>query len=271
MSLRIAIAGASGRMGRTLVETILDTPDCSLVGAFDIAGSPAIGRDAGELLGRPTGVQVVSDPAQALSQAQVVIDFTRPEGSVALIPLCVSHGVAMVIGTTGFDAHGKQAIDEASKSIGIVCAPNMSVGVNVTLKLLEVAAGLLSEGYDIEVTETHHRHKVDAPSGTALRMGEVLARTLGHELSELATWTRHGVTGERKPGSIGFSVLRGGDIVGDHTVLFAGTGERIEITHRSSSRSTYAQGSLRACRFLAGRAAGLYDMQDVLGLRDVRL
>jgi 4-hydroxy-tetrahydrodipicolinate reductase len=241
------------------------------VGAFDIAGSPAIGRDAGELLGRPTGVQVVSDPAQALSQAQVVIDFTRPEGSVALIPLCVSHGVAMVIGTTGFDAHGKQAIDEASKSIGIVCAPNMSVGVNVTLKLLEVAAGLLSEGYDIEVTETHHRHKVDAPSGTALRMGEVLARTLGHELSELATWTRHGVTGERKPGSIGFSVLRGGDIVGDHTVLFAGTGERIEITHRSSSRSTYAQGSLRACRFLAGRAAGLYDMQDVLGLRDVRL
>jgi 4-hydroxy-tetrahydrodipicolinate reductase len=147
----------------------------------------------------------------------------------------------------------------------------MSVGVNVTLKLLEVAAGLLSEGYDIEVTETHHRHKVDAPSGTALRMGEVLARTLGHDLSELATWTRHGVTGERKPGSIGFSVLRGGDIVGDHTVLFAGTGERIEITHRSSSRATYAQGSLRACRFLAGRAAGLYDMQDVLGLRDVRL
>jgi 4-hydroxy-tetrahydrodipicolinate reductase len=173
----------------------------------------------------------------------------------------------MVIGTTGFDVAGRKRIEQAATRIPIMFAPNMSVGVNVTLKLLEVAAGLLSEGYDIEITEAHHRHKVDAPSGTALRMGEVIAAAQGRRLDEAATWTRHGVTGERVANTIGFSVVRGGDIVGDHTVLFAGTGERIEITHRSSSRATYAQGSLRACRFLAGRAPGLYDMQDVLGLR----
>lgn len=265
--LRIAVAGASGRMGHMLVEAVLESPDAQLVGALDLASSPAIGRDAAEFLGRTTGVAVASEAERALEHAQVIIDFTRPEGTLELIDHCTRRGVAMVIGTTGFDAAGRQAIADATKRIPIVFAPNMSVGVNVTLKLLEVAAGLLSEGYDIEITEAHHRHKVDAPSGTALRMGEVIAAAQGVTLDEVATWARHGVTGERAQGKIGFSVIRGGDIVGDHTVLFAGVGERIEITHRSASRATYAQGSMRACRFLAGRAPGLYDMQDVLGLR----
>ncbi len=265
--LRIAVAGASGRMGHMLVEAVLESPDAQLVGALDLASSPAIGRDAAEFLGRTTGVAVASEAERALEHAQVIIDFTRPEGTLELIDHCTRRGVAMVIGTTGFDAAGRQAIADATKRIPIVFAPNMSVGVNVTLKLLEVAAGLLSEGYDIEITEAHHRHKVDAPSGTALRMGEVIAAAQGVTLDEVATWARHGLTGERAQGKIGFSVIRGGDIVGDHTVLFAGVGERIEITHRSASRATYAQGSMRACRFLAGRAPGLYDMQDVLGLR----
>lgn len=267
MSQRIAVAGASGRMGRMLIEAVLESPDGTLTGALDLASAPAIGRDAGEFLGRSTGVPIVADAQRALEQAQVVIDFTRPEGTLELLSVCSRLGVAMVIGTTGFDATGRERIAQASRQIPIVFAPNMSVGVNVTLKLLEVAAGLLREGFDIEITEAHHRHKVDAPSGTALRMGEVIATAQGRVLEEAATWARHGVTGERSAGSIGFSVVRGGDIVGDHTVLFAGTGERIEITHRSSSRATYAQGSLRACRFLVGRAPGLYDMQDVLGLR----
>jgi 4-hydroxy-tetrahydrodipicolinate reductase len=267
MSLRIAIAGASGRMGRMLIETVLEAPGVTLAGAFDQPGVPAIGRDAGEFLGRHTGVAVTDDVGAALTDADVLIDFTRPEGALAHLGHCAALGVRMVIGTTGFDDAGRRTIADAARRIGIVFAPNMSVGVNVTMKLLEVAAGLLSEGFDIEIVEAHHRHKVDAPSGTAIGMGEVIARALGRDLHEAATWSRHGMTGERAPGTIGFSVVRGGDIVGDHTVLFAGTGERIEITHRSSSRATYAQGSLRACRFLADRPLGLYDMQDVLGLR----
>jgi 4-hydroxy-tetrahydrodipicolinate reductase len=179
----------------------------------------------------------------------------------------VQHGVNAVIGTTGFSDAQKAEIAEAAKSIAIVMAPNMSVGVNVTLKLLEMAAKALSTGYDIEIIEAHHRHKVDAPSGTALKMGEVIADALGRDLKDCAVYAREGVTGERDPSSIGFATIRGGDIVGDHTVLFAGTGERIEVTHKSSSRATYAQGSLRAVRFLAGKPAGLYDMFDVLGLR----
>jgi 4-hydroxy-tetrahydrodipicolinate reductase len=270
MSLRIAIAGASGRMGRMLIEAVLDAPDAELVGALDVPEAPAIGRDAGESLGRPTCVTVTADPEAALARADVLIDFTRPEGTLKHLAECVARRVAMVIGTTGFDEDGRRAIAQAASHIGIVFAPNMSVGVNVTLKLLEVAAALLAEGYDIEITEAHHRHKVDAPSGTALGMARTIAGALGRDLEEIATWTRHGHTGERTPGSIGFSVIRGGDIVGDHTVLFAGIGERIEITHRSSSRATYAQGSLRACRFLAGQGRGLFDMQDVLGLRTGR-
>jgi len=266
MTMNIAVAGAGGRMGRMLIEAVINAPDAQLSGAFDLPGSPAIGHDAGEFLGRSTGVPVLADPDQALAGATHLIDFTRPEGSLQHLKACLARGVKMVIGTTGFDDAGKARINEAAASIGIVFAPNMSVGVNVTLKLLEVAARILNTGYDIEIIEAHHRHKVDAPSGTALKMGEVIAQALGRDLREVAVYGREGITGERDPSTIGFSTIRGGDIVGDHTVLFAGTGERIEVTHKSSSRATYAQGSLRAARFLAGRRSGLYDMFDVLGL-----
>jgi len=265
--MRIAVAGASGRMGRMLVETVLGAGDARLTGALDIAGSPAIGRDAGEFLGKTTGVSITDSIERGLSDADFLIDFTRPEGTLAHAVACAQRGVKMVIGTTGFDDAGKAAIREASQRTAVVFAPNMSVGVNVTLKLLETAARILSEGYDIEIIEAHHRHKVDAPSGTALRMGEVIADTLGRDLSKVAVYGREGVTGERDPSTIGFATVRGGDIVGDHTVLFAGIGERIEITHRAASRMTYAHGSLRACRFLASHDTGLYDMHDVLGLR----
>lgn len=264
--MKIAVAGASGRMGRMLVEAILAAEDAWLAGALDIAGSPAIGRDAGEFLGRETGVRVTSSIDEGLADAEFLIDFTRPEGTLAHLEACARRGVRAVIGTTGFDEAGKQAIEAAAGRTGVVFAPNMSVGVNVTFKLLEMAAKILSHGYDIEIIEAHHRHKVDAPSGTALRMGEVIADALGRDLKKVAVYGREGVTGERDPSTIGFATIRGGDIVGDHTVLFAGIGERIEITHKSASRVTYAHGALRACRFLAGRPAGLYDMQDVLGL-----
>ena len=263
----IAVAGASGRMGRMLVEAVLGAPDMRLAGALDVDGCPGIGRDAGDFLGRATGVTVTAALEHGLAGAQFLIDFTRPEGTLAHLQACVRGGVGMVIGTTGLDEACKRAIASAAEHIPIVLAPNMSVGVNVTFKLLEVAARILSEGYDIEIIEAHHRHKVDAPSGTALRMGEVVAGALGRDLSKVAVYGREGVTGERDPSTIGFATVRGGDIVGDHTVLFAGIGERIEITHRAASRVTYAHGSLRACRFLSGRANGLFDMQDVLGLR----
>ena len=265
--MRIAIAGASGRMGRMLIESVLEAPDARLAGAIDIAGSPAIGRDAGESLGRTTGVRVTDDIAAALSQADLLIDFTRPEGTRAHLSVASRAGVRMVIGTTGFDDAGKAALAQAARVIPIVASPNMSVGVNATLKLLDMAARILSQGYDIEIIEAHHRHKVDAPSGTALKMGEVVAAALGRDLADVAVYGRHGVTGERDSSSIGFAAIRGGDVVGDHTVLFAGLGERIEISHKASSRHGYASGSLRACRWLMTREPGLYDMQDVLGLR----
>jgi 4-hydroxy-tetrahydrodipicolinate reductase len=265
--LRIAIAGSSGRMGRTLIETVLQSPDAELGAALEIHGSPAIGRDAGELVGSPCGVKVTDDVAAALGGCDALIDFTRPEGTLGHLAACRRLGVRAVIGTTGFDAAGKDAIAAAAREIPVVFAPNMSVGVNATLKLIELAAQILREGYDIEIIEAHHRHKVDAPSGTALRMGEVVAKALGRDLGQCAVYGREGVTGERQASTIGFATVRGGDIVGDHTVMFAGTGERVEITHRSSSRATYAEGALRAARFLAGRKNGLYDMQDVLGLR----
>ncbi len=265
--LRIAVAGASGRMGRMLVEAVLAAPDLRLAGALDVAGSAALGQDAGAALGRTTGVRIVADLAQGLAGAQVLIDFTRPEGTLAHLAACRERGIRCVIGTTGFGAEGKAAIGAAAQHIGIVFAPNMSVGVNVVLRLLDLAARSLSEGYDVEVIEAHHRHKVDAPSGTALAMGEVVAKALGRDLKTDGVFAREGHTGERRPGSIGFATVRGGDIVGDHTVMFAGTGERIEITHRSNSRANYAEGSLRAARFLATRGPGLYDMADVLGFR----
>jgi 4-hydroxy-tetrahydrodipicolinate reductase len=266
-AIPIAIAGASGRMGQMLIEALRAADDCVLSGALDIAASPAIGHDAGAFAGQTTGVLITADITQGLKNSRVLIDFTRPEGTMAHLTVCRANGVAMVIGTTGFTDSQKVEIAQAAKHIPIMMAPNMSVGVNVTLKLLEMAAKALATGYDIEIIEAHHRHKVDAPSGTALKMGEVIADALGRDLKDCAVYAREGVTGERDPSSIGFATIRGGDIVGDHTVLFAGTGERIEITHKSSSRSTYAQGSLRAARFLAGQKAGLFDMFDVLGLK----
>jgi 4-hydroxy-tetrahydrodipicolinate reductase len=265
--IKIAIAGSAGRMGRALLEALRDAPDLTLAAALERAGSPYLGRDAGELVGGTFGVPVTDDVRAAVAAADVLIDFTRPEGTLAHLEAAMAAGTAMVIGTTGFDAGGKARIQAAAAQIPIVFAPNMSVGVNVTLKLLQLAARVLSEGYDIEIIEAHHRHKVDAPSGTALRMGEVIAESLGRDLKTCAVYGREGVTGERDPSTIGFATVRGGDIVGDHTVLFAGIGERIEISHKASSRLTFANGALRAARFLNGRPAGLFDMQDVLGLR----
>ncbi len=267
MTHKIAVAGASGRMGQMLVDAIRAADDCSLAGALDMAGNPSVGQDAGAMSGKPVGVLITSDLRTGLQPSDVLIDFTRPEGTLAHLQVCRELGVAAVIGTTGFTDAQKAEIATIAQDIAIVMAPNMSVGVNVTLKLLEMAAKALSTGYDIEIVEAHHRHKVDAPSGTALKMGEVIADALGRDLKDCAVYAREGVTGERDPSSIGFATIRGGDIVGDHTVLFAGIGERIEISHKSSSRATYAQGSLRAVRFLAGKKSGLFDMFDVLSLR----
>lgn len=264
----VVIAGASGRMGRALIEGVQHSPDLALHGALDRPDSPFIGQDAGHFLGQQLGKPISSDVVGTLAGAGALIDFTRPEGTMAHLEACASAGVSMVVGTTGLSAEHKQRLEQGARRIPIVFAPNMSVGVNVLLRLLEVAARALGDEFDVEVIEAHHRHKVDAPSGTALRMGEVLARTLDRNLQEVAVFGREGVTGERNAKTIGFATVRGGDIVGDHTALFAGVGERIEITHKASSRTTFAQGALRAALWLRGRAPGLYDMQDVLALRD---
>jgi 4-hydroxy-tetrahydrodipicolinate reductase len=265
--IRFAIAGAGGRMGRTLIEAVLRADDARLAAALEQPGNPLLGKDAGELVGQPCFVPISADVEAALAQADCLIDFTRPEATLEHLAVCRKRGVHMVIGTTGFTTEQKLTIQDASRDIPIVFAPNMAVGVNAVFKLLDVAARILNEGYDVEVIEAHHRHKVDAPSGTALRMGEVVAAALGRDLAECAVYGREGHTGERPATQIGFATVRGGDIVGDHTVLFAGTGERVEITHKAASRMPYALGSLRAARFMRGRAKGLYDMQDVLGLR----
>jgi 4-hydroxy-tetrahydrodipicolinate reductase len=243
--LKIAVAGSSGRMGKMLIDAINASDDCELAGQLDI------------------GIDIHAE----LQNADYLIDFTRPEGTMAHIKVCQELNVKMVIGTTGFSDAEKAEIAAASKNIAIMLAPNMSVGVNVTLKLLEMAAKAMSTGYDIEIIETHHRHKVDAPSGTALKMGEVISDALGRDLKGHAVFAREGITGARDPQAIGFSAIRGGDIVGDHTVMFAGTGERIEITHKSSNREGYALGALRAVRYLATQKTGLFDMFDVLGLK----
>lgn len=263
--MRIAIAGADGRMGQMLIEAVTDSTDLKLTVALGRTATSVIGQDAGAFLGRKTGV-VVTDNLDALAQADCLIDFTRPEGTLTHLNACIKHGAKCVIGTTGFSDSEKQAIHAASQKIAIVFAPNMSVGVNVTLKLLDMAAKLLNNGYDVEIFEAHHRNKVDAPSGTALAMGQTIASAWGKDLDDIADWARHGETGVRETGHIGFSVMRGGDIVGDHTAFFCGTGERIEISHRSNSRATYAQGSLRAARYLSRKQTGLFDMQDVLAI-----
>ena len=266
-AVRIAVAGAGGRMGMALLEAATSTEGVTLAAALDMPGSRLAGRDAGEFVPAARGVVVGHDIAHAMANSDVLIDFTRPEGTLAHVRACREAKRALVIGTTGFEPAQLEQVRAAARDIAIVMAPNMSVGVNVTLKLVELAAKALGPDYDVEVFEMHHKLKVDAPSGTALKLGEVAARARGASLDRDGVFARHGVTGERKAGSVGFSVARGGDIVGDHTVFFAGPGERVEITHRSSSRATYAQGAMRAAKFLSGKAPGLYDMQDVLGLK----
>ena len=266
-AVRVAIAGAGGRMGRALLDAASSTAGVALASALDAAGSEWAGRDAGDLCSAARGITVETDPARALERADVLVDFTRPEGTLAHLAACRKAKRAMVIGTTGFAPAGLDQIRAASREIAIIMAPNMSVGVVVAAKLAEMASRILGPEYDAEVFEIHHRMKVDAPSGTALMLGETVAKARGASVKDAGVFERHGHTGERKPGSIGFSVARGGDIVGDHTVFFAGAGERVEITHRSSSRATYAQGAMRAAKFLAGKPPGLYDMEDVLGLR----
>ncbi|HWU82369.1 MAG TPA: 4-hydroxy-tetrahydrodipicolinate reductase [Methylophilaceae bacterium] len=265
--LNVVIAGCSGRMGHALLEGVFGDVELALHAALDRPDSPQIGRDAGEQFGRSTGVRISHDVRAALVGADVLVDFTRPEPSLEYLDACQAAGVKLVIGTTGFTAEQKQRIEAAAQQIGIVFAPNMSVGVTLLINLVQSAAKVLAEGYDVEIIEAHHRHKVDAPSGTALRLGEAAAAALGRELDACAVYGREGVTGERDPNTIGFATVRGGDVVGDHTVLFAGIGERVELTHKASSRATFALGALRAAKFLRGHDSGLYDMRDVLGLK----
>jgi 4-hydroxy-tetrahydrodipicolinate reductase len=269
--IRVAIAGAGGRMGRALIEAVLAEPGLALCAALDVAGSPGAGRDAGETCGRVTGITVTSDVDAAIARADVLVDFTRPDGTLAHLAACARHRVAAVVGTTGLDAAQKATLGALGREIPIVFAANMSVGVNVLLSLVESAARALGPGFDIEVVEMHHRHKVDAPSGTALRLGEAAATGAGVHLGDHATYARHGVTGERKPGTIGFATMRGGDVVGEHMVVFAGTGERVELAHRATSRQLFAGGAMRAVAFVADKRArgeaGVFDMPEVLGLR----
>jgi len=265
--LKVVIAGCSGRMGHALLEGVFADAELALHGALDRAGSPQVGCDAGEQFGKKSGVLISHDVDAALKGADVLVDFTRPEPSLVYLAACQKAGVNMVIGTTGFTSEQKAVIANAAKDISVVFAPNMSVGVTLLINLVQAAAKVLNEGYDIEVIEAHHRHKVDAPSGTALRLGEAAASALGRNLEECAIYGREGVTGERDPSTIGFATVRGGDVVGDHTVLFAGIGERVELTHKASSRATFALGALRAGKFMQGKKSGLFDMQDVLSLK----
>ena len=265
---RVAVAGAGGRMGRTLIEAVTAHPNLQLSVATEALGSSLLGADAGEVAGvGRLGVVIQESLTPQLDAFDVLIDFTRPESSLHHLEVCCAAGKSVVMGTTGFDAAQKQQIAQAGESIALVFAPNMSVGVNLCLQLLATAAKVLGDEVDIEVIEAHHRHKVDAPSGTALAMGEVIAEALGRDLQECAVYGRQGITGERSRQTIGFETIRAGDIVGDHTVLFAADGERIEITHKASSRMTFARGAVRAAAWLAGQSVGVYDMQDVLGLR----
>jgi len=265
--MRIAVSGASGRMGLCLIKAAALTDKTALAVAVARPGSDAVGKDAGELAGIGTlSVSVVDDLTAVVDHFDVLIDFTRPDASMAFIELCRKAGKKIVIGTTGYSETQKAMIKDAAKDVAIVLAPNMSVGVNLSLKLLEMTAKIMGDYTDIEIIEAHHRHKVDAPSGTALRMGEVIADTLGRDLKHCAVYGREGNTGERNRKTIGFSTIRAGDIVGEHTVMFADDGERVEITHKATSRMTFANGAVRAAIWLKDKPNGLYDMQDVLGL-----
>ncbi len=266
--VKVAITGAAGRMGKTLIEACQQANGIELTGALERPESSLIGVDAGELAGMGSlGIKVNGSLSEIINDFDVLIDFTVPNATLENLAVCRETGKSIVIGTTGFSDQEKDLIKEASEQIGIVFAPNMSVGVNLCFKLLEMAASVLGDEVDIEVIEAHHRHKIDAPSGTALRMGEVVAETLGRDLADCAVYGRHGVTGERDRKTIGFETIRAGDIVGEHTVMFAAEGERVEITHKASSRMTFARGAVRAAGWIAQRQMGLYDMQDVLGLR----
>ena len=267
--MRIAVTGAAGRMGRMLIEQIAAAEDLELGAAFERPDSPALGADAGTNAGvGALGTTIGADPAAELAAFDTLIDFSVPAATLELLELCRAGGKKLVIGTTGFDPAGERAIEDAAASIAILKAPNMSVGVNVAFRLIEMAARVLGDDVDVEVVEAHHRHKIDAPSGTAVRIGEILAETLGRDLATDAVYGRQGTTGPRQRKTIGFATVRGGDIVGEHTVLYAGTGERLEITHRAQSRANFAEGALRAARFLEDKPSGLFDMQDVLGFTD---
>ncbi|MDR3417013.1 MAG: 4-hydroxy-tetrahydrodipicolinate reductase [Nevskia sp.] len=264
--VKIAILGAAGRMGRALIQSFPAAPEARFAAALDRAGCPELGQDAAQLAGLPAaGVPLGADLAAAVAAVDVVVDFTRPEGTMAALDACLRAGKALVVGTTGLTAEQKDRIVAAARSIPVCQSANYSVGVNLCLQLLEITARTLGEGYDVEIVEAHHRAKVDAPSGTALRMGEAVAQALGRRLEDCAVYGREGVTGTRDDRTIGFATVRGGDVVGDHTVMFLGEGERVEITHKASSRSNFARGALRAAVWLASRPAGLYDMRDVLG------
>ncbi|WP_321157701.1 4-hydroxy-tetrahydrodipicolinate reductase [Providencia stuartii] len=269
-TVRVAIVGAGGRMGRQLIQAAQNQEEIQLGAAIEREGSSLIGTDAGELAGvGKLGISVVDSLDKVVNDFDVVIDFTRPEGTLCYLAFCRTHQKAMVIGTTGFDEQGKQAIADAAKSIPIVFAANFSVGVNLVLKLLEKAAKVMGDYTDIEIIEAHHRHKVDAPSGTALAMGESIATALGKDLKDCAVYTREGYTGEREAGTIGFATVRAGDIVGEHTAMFADIGERVEITHKASSRMTFANGAIRASGWVVSQKSGLYNMKDVLNLEDL--
>ena len=261
--MRIAVAGANGRMGRMLVEAVINHPELSLSAALCVAGASEEGKDATEFLGQQSGILISSD-LSVLQQADCLIDFTRPEGTLTHLKACQEHGVKMVIGTTGFSVDELVTLEAAAKEIAILWSPNMSIGVNALYVLLEKAAQMFNDQYDVEVYEAHHRNKVDAPSGTALKMAEVVAEAKGRKLDDVADWARHGITGVREFGRIGFSVVRGGDIIGDHTVSFTGPGERIELTHKATNRTIYATGSMQAALFLKDKDTGYFSMRDVI-------
>ena len=265
--IKLVVAGSAGRMGRALIEAVLGAPDLALAAALEQKGNAHVGEAVSQRAGAAGGIRIGDDIAQAVAGADVFVDFTRPEGTLAHLAACRKHRVNMVIGTTGFGDAQKNEIAGAARDIAIVMSPNFSIGVNVAFRLLDVAARALGGGYDVEIVEAHHRHKVDAPSGTALRMGDVVAQALGRDLKKHAVYGREGVTGERKEETIGFATVRGGDLVGDHTVMFIGAGERLEISHRASSRANFANGALRAARFAAKQKSGLFDMADVLGFK----
>ncbi len=266
--MKVAIAGAAGRMGRVLIEACSAEPNTTLTVALEHPQNALVGSDAGQVAGIGLlGIKIVKELAIVIEQFDVLIDFTRPESTMANVAICRQFGKRMIIGTTGFSAQQRAEIAHAAQDIAIVLAPNMSVGVNLTFKLVEIAAQVLGNTADIEILEAHHRHKVDAPSGTALRMGEVIAKVLERDLTTCAIYGREGKTGERNPKTIGFATVRAGDIVGEHTALFADVGERVEITHKASSRMTFAKGAMRATHWIVQQEKGLFDMQDVLGLR----